>query len=159
LQSRDGVSENIPAPFASRAFQADIPMPFSGARRVVAVVSGLLIPGIGHLVLGRLGRGLLFFVVIGGSFVLGLTLNGRLYWPSPSEPGSAFPFDLISVLWFFAQIGSGICYIASYLLGFGTMPHPQAATFEYGNTFTFLAGLLNYLVVHDAYDIAAGRKR
>ena len=36
---------------------------------------------------------------------------------------------------------------------------PEAATFEYGNTFMFLAGLLNYLVIHDAYDIAAGRKR
>jgi hypothetical protein len=47
----------------------------------------------------------------------------------------------------------------SYAFGFGTRPHPEAATFEYGNTFMFLAGLLNYLVVHDAFDIAAGRKR
>jgi uncharacterized protein DUF6677 len=31
-------------------------------------------------------------------------------------------------------------------------------TFEYGNTFTAVAGLLNILVILDAYDTALGRK-
>ena len=31
-------------------------------------------------------------------------------------------------------------------------------TYEYGNTFLVAAGLLNSLVVLDAYDIALGRK-
>jgi hypothetical protein len=110
-------------------------------------------------VLGKWGRGLLFFVVIVGAFAIGLLLHGRLYWPSAGDPGASQSLDLISTLWFFAQIGSGLCYGVSYAIGFGTIPHPQAATFEYGNTFTFLAGLLNYLIAHDAFDIAAGRKR
>ena len=65
------------------------------------------------------------------------------------------------MLWFFAEIGSGLCYVVSYVLGLGMAPIAQAAaspTFEYGNTFMFLAGLLNYLVIHDAFDIGAGRK-
>jgi hypothetical protein len=33
-----------------------------------------------------------------------------------------------------------------------------AATYEYGNTFVIVAGLLNMLVALDAYDIALGRK-
>jgi hypothetical protein len=33
-----------------------------------------------------------------------------------------------------------------------------SVTFEYGNTFTAVAGLLNILVVLDAYDVAVGRK-
>ena len=33
-----------------------------------------------------------------------------------------------------------------------------AASYEYGNTFLIVAGLLNMLVVLDAYDIALGRK-
>jgi hypothetical protein len=33
-----------------------------------------------------------------------------------------------------------------------------AATYEYGNTFIIVAGLLNTLIVLDAYDIALGRK-
>jgi hypothetical protein len=45
------------------------------------------------------------------------------------------------------------------LLGFGLTPEPWSPTYEYGNTFMFLAGLLNYLVMHDAFDIGAGRKR
>jgi len=32
------------------------------------------------------------------------------------------------------------------------------ATYEYGNTFLLIAGLLNYLTMLDAFDIAAGRK-
>jgi len=31
-------------------------------------------------------------------------------------------------------------------------------TYEYGNTFLIVAGLLNFLVMLDAYDIGAGRK-
>jgi hypothetical protein len=34
-----------------------------------------------------------------------------------------------------------------------------AATYEYGNTFLIVAGLLNALVVLDAFDLASGRKR
>jgi hypothetical protein len=31
-------------------------------------------------------------------------------------------------------------------------------TWEYGNTFLIVSGLLNFLVILDAYDIAMGRK-
>jgi hypothetical protein len=31
-------------------------------------------------------------------------------------------------------------------------------TYEYGNAFVIVAGLLNMLVVLDAYDVAQGRK-
>ena len=33
-----------------------------------------------------------------------------------------------------------------------------AASYEYGNTFLMTAGLLNFLVILDAFDIAMGRK-
>ena len=33
-----------------------------------------------------------------------------------------------------------------------------AASYEYGNTFLIVAGLLNMLVVIDAYDVRLGRK-
>ena len=39
--------------------------------------------------------------------------------------------------------------------GAGTVVAP---TYEYGNTYIIVAGLLNMLVVLDAYDIAMGRK-
>jgi hypothetical protein len=160
LQSRDGLTDDIAAPvYPDRTILVDELRPYSLGRRFLAVVAAWLIPGAGHLVLGRFGRALIFFITIVGAFALGLALHGRLFWPTPSETPSYFHYDLITVLWFFAQIGSGLCYIVSYALGIGTNPMPEAATYEYGNTFMFLAGLLNYLVIHDAFDIGAGRKR
>lgn len=162
MQPRDTLTENIPPHFSDRSLPLDEPRPFPLARRAAAVVAAWLVPGAGHLILGRSGRALLFFVTIVGAFVLGLRLNGHLYWPTVADPQSFFHYDLITVLWSFAEIGSGLCYIVSNALGLGTGPIPQAAaspTFEYGNTFMFLAGLLNYLVIFDAFDISAGRKR
>jgi hypothetical protein len=161
LQPRDALTDNLATHFSDRSISFDEPRQFPLALRTVAVILAWLVPGAGHLVLGKRGRALLFFLTIVGAFAFGMSLNGHLYWPTP-DPASSFGFDLITVLWFFAQIGSGLCYIAAYLLGIGTAAIPQAAaspTFEYGNTFMFLAGLLNYLLVHDAFDIAAGRKR
>jgi hypothetical protein len=40
-------------------------------------------------------------------------------------------------------------------LGMGLV---TATTYEYGNTFLMTAGLLNFLVILDAFDIAMGRK-
>jgi hypothetical protein len=60
-----------------------------------------------------------------------------------------------------ANLGSGLLYLASWVLGIGFTDDPtQAAraTYEYGNTFLLIAGLLNYLSMLDAFDISAGRK-
>ncbi|MFY9609155.1 MAG: DUF6677 family protein [Blastocatellia bacterium] len=159
MQTGNELTDDIAPNYTGGSFVFEEPSRFSFARRSAAVVAAWLVPGAGHLALGRYGRAALFFVAITGAFVLGLSLNGRLFWPTVAEPPSIFHFDLITLLWFFAQIGSGLCYLVSYAIGFGTRPTPEAATFEYGNTFMFLAGLLNYLVIHDAFDIAAGRKR
>jgi uncharacterized protein DUF6677 len=159
LQTRDGLSYDLASRFANRQSEYNDLKPFPAPQRIVALIASWLIPGAGHLVLGRVGRGLLFFVTIVGSFSLGLALHGRLFWPALSDTGKFPYFDLITVLWSFAQFGAGLCYVGSYLLGFGADPQPWVGTFEYGNTFMFLAGLLNYLVMHDAFDIAAGRKR
>ena len=56
-----------------------------------------------------------------------------------------------------ANRGIGVPYFLARLLdaGLGTV---TAASYEYGNTFLMTAGLLNFLVVLDAFDIAKGRK-
>ena len=158
MEPREDLTNNVSSAFSQRPLIIREPTRFPAARRVVAVVASWLVPGAGHLVLGQFGRALLFFVTIAGSFCLGLALQARLFWPTPDKD-SFLHYDLISLLWSFSQVGSGLCYIGSFLLGFGLKPRPEAATFDYGNAFTFLAGLLNYLVIHDAFDIAAGRKR
>ena len=158
MQISDEVSRGLGPSYPTRPTAPDVQKPYPTAIRVIAVVAAWLVPGAGHFLLGRFGRGVLFLVLIGGSFVLGLSLHGRLYAPV-ADPLTLFHYDLISVLWSFAQLGTGLCYILGHALGFGAAYRPGAPTYEYGNTFMFLAGLLNYLVIHDAFDIAAGRKR
>ena len=51
----------------------------------------------------------------------------------------------------------GVPRLAAGLAGFGA-GNVTAATYEYGNTFLIVAGLLNALVVLDVVDVAKGRK-
>ena len=118
------------------------------APAVVCVVSWL-VPGAGHLMLGRRQKALVFFVALTVMFGIGLALKGRL---------AAFDFsDPLVGLAAVANLGMGVPYfIARFLdLGQGIV---TAASYEYGNTFLIVAGLLNLLVAIDAYDVRLGRK-
>ena len=108
-----------------------------------------LVPGAGHLWLGRRQKGLTFLVVLPLMFVFGLLLKGRLFPFVPREPLVA----LASI----ADVGAGLPNLLARILGFGT-GDVTAITWEYGNTFTIVAGLLNMLVVLDAFDVMEGRK-
>jgi hypothetical protein len=78
LQTRDGLTDNVAPRYQGHTLPAEGLRPLPAARRAVAVLAAWLVPGAGHLTLGRYGRALLFFLVITGSFILGLALNGRL---------------------------------------------------------------------------------
>lgn len=108
-----------------------------------------LIPGAGHLWLGRRQKGLVFLVTIPLMFATGLWLNGRLFPFDVSEP--------LVALMALASLGNGLIYFLVSSLGMGSGV-VTAASYEYGNTFMIASGLLNALIVLDAYDIALGRK-
>ena len=110
---------------------------------------GLMVPGLGHMALGRRGTGAVFLVSIGLLFVFGIRMEGELF---PFE--AAAPLTLLAGL---AEVGSGAFYVAARMLGLGT-GNPEAPTYEYGYAFLIVAGLLNMLVVLDAWDIATGAK-
>jgi hypothetical protein len=115
---------------------------------LISIVA-LLLPGAGHMWQRRTEKGIVFLVAIPLMFATGLWLNGRL-----------FPFELAQPLVglaAFASVGNGIPYFVASMLGLGAGV-VTAATYEYGNTFIIVAGLLNMLVALDAYDIALGRK-
>jgi len=57
----------------------------------------------------------------------------------------------------FANLGIGVPYFIAGAFGLGA-GEVRSVTYEYGNAFLIVAGLLNLLVVIDAYDIAVGRK-
>jgi hypothetical protein len=108
-----------------------------------------LVPGAGHLWLGRTQKGLTFLVLLPLMFATGLWLEGRLFPFQPSEP--------LVALAAFADVGIGVPYFVAKGLSLGA-GNVIAWAYEYGNTFIIVAGLLNMLVVLDAFDIALGRK-
>ena len=116
---------------------------------VLLCLAAWAIPGAGHLWQGRRAKGLIFLVALPLMFAIGLAVQGRL-----------FPFDLsepLVGLAAIADVGIGIPYFIANAMGFGA-GEVRAVTYEYGNAFIIVAGLLNLLVVIDAYDIALGRK-
>ena len=120
----------------------------SGALVLLCVASWAL-PGAGHLWLGRRNKGLVFLIALPLMFAIGLALRGRI-----------FPFDLSDLLVALAAVadlGIGLPYFIAETLGYGA-GDVRAVTYEYGNAFLIVAGLLNLLVVIDAYDVALGRK-
>lgn len=122
----------------------------TGIRKTVAAcVAGALVPGLGHAVLRKWDRAIVFFGSISIMLVLGIMLHGRLFNP---ELG-----DFFSTLKFIADAGSGLLYWIPFLRGLGS-GDPTAYTYDYANVFIYVAGLLNMLVIVDAFDIALGRK-
>ncbi|HEY0659675.1 MAG TPA: DUF6677 family protein [Pyrinomonadaceae bacterium] len=121
---------------------------------LTALVSWFL-PGVGHLLEGRLKRGILIGAVIWSLFIIAL-LSGGAYYPGFEFKDGA----LLYLLNIFARLGNGL----GALISFWLMSSPPAnvaagATFEYGGRFLEIAGLLNYLAVLDAVDIHQGRKK
>lgn len=116
---------------------------------VLLCVAAWAIPGAGHLWLGRRQKGLVFLLALPAMFFTGLFLNGQL---------SAFEFsDPLVALAAFAQAGMGLPWLLARMVGAGA-GMVTSVTWEYGNCFTIVGGLLNFLVVLDAFDIAMGRK-
>jgi hypothetical protein len=116
---------------------------------VLVGLAAWLVPGAGHFLVGRRQKGVVFLLALVLMFVLGLALHGRLFPFEFSQP----LVGLAAV----ANLGVGIPYFAAWAGGFGA-GQVIAATYEYGNAFLIVAGLLNMLVVLDACDVAAGRK-
>jgi len=116
---------------------------------VLLCLAAWLVPGAAHLWLNRRQKGLIFLVALPLMFVTGLALGGRLFPFTPTEP--------LVALAAMADVGAGMTYFLARALGFGT-GLVTAASYEYGNTFLIVAGLLNFLVIIDAYDVALGRK-
>ncbi len=91
----------------------------------------------------------LFGVNLVVMFFIGIGLKGRVFGPDFT--------DLFTVLKFIADAGSGLLYWIALVQGIGP-GEPTAYTYDFGNVFIYSAGLLNMLVVVDAFDIAKGRK-
>jgi len=123
------------------------------SRRVspgLAAVLAWVFPGFGHLYLGRRRTALLYAAIVTVTFLLGLSFQGRLYTIDSSQP--------LTILATFAVSGAGLLNIAARFLSDNPGGAILAPTYEYGCAYLLTAGLMNLLLMLDAWDIASGRK-
>jgi hypothetical protein len=111
---------------------------------------GWLVPGLGHAVQKKFGRALIFFASIFAMTGLGLVMGGKIYPFQTENP--------LTILAFFADIGNGLFYLLSRILSWGPGVL-EKMTFEFGTAYIAGAGLLNFLVAIDAYDVAVGKRK
>jgi hypothetical protein len=119
-------------------------------RTITAIVLAYLIPGAGHLYLGKRGRALTFFCIVVLMFVVGLSIDGDLY--TLNRSGGA----LLRLLASLGSMGAGLLYFVAAAIG--AHGDVTSITYEHGTAFTITAGLMNLLLVLDAFDISEGRK-
>ena len=108
-----------------------------------------LIPGAGHFLQGYHRKALVFFGVLTAMFAIGLAFGGRL-----------FPIQLREPLVFLAALAEWTIALPRVVAAVGGMGSADVVgvTYEYGNTFLIVSGLLNALVLLDAIDRSTGRK-
>ncbi|MFQ5723382.1 MAG: DUF6677 family protein [Terriglobia bacterium] len=142
----------------SKTVVEEPPRPAAGAlgRSWLYAVVGWLVPGLGHLLLRKFDRAVVFFFSIVAMAGLGLAMGGKLY--APPFSGATGPFlTLLHVLSFLGDLGAGVIYFAAQFASLGG-DYMGRALGDYGTVFFLCAGLLNLLTALDAYDIATGKK-
>jgi hypothetical protein len=115
----------------------------------LVLLVGWLIPGGGHLLLGKWVRALLLFAAILTMYLTGLALSGKVYTPNTG--------DLLDMLGFAGQLGMGLLYMLARLFGWGAASVVNTLA-DYGTKFLVVGGLLNVIAAIDAHSLANGRK-
>ena len=118
------------------------------------VLLAWLVPGGGHFLLKRPGRGALLLASVAIMFLLGLMMRGAMFQP---QTGDLLTI-VINVGGFIGNLASGILYLLTVWVGAYNQPDVAGLVHDYGTKFLVTAGLLNILAMVDAYEIAAGRK-
>ena len=113
------------------------------------LIAGWLVPGAGHFLLRKWGRGALLAGSIFAMFALGIAMQGRVY---------ANAHDILDLLGLAGDLGNGLLYIVSRTLGLGA-EQVQVTTADYGTRFIVVAGLLNVISAVDAHNLRTGRKQ
>ena len=109
-----------------------------------------LFPGMGHIVQKKYLKGIVFLTGILLLLVFGLIMQGKFYDTKEFHP--------LLILGFLGDLGNGIFYFIIKWTGLGE-GNIKAVTYHYGTTYMVSAGLINYLVALNAFDIARGKRK
>lgn len=120
---------------------------------IVPVLAGWIVPGGGHFLQKKTGRGILILASVGLMFLFGMFMRGTMFTP---ERGDILT-TLINYGGFICNLASGAFYFAATMFGYN-VPDMPGDVHDYGTKFLVTAGLLNILAMVDAYEIKIGKK-
>ena len=120
------------------------------SRTVTAIILAYLVPGAGHLFLGRRARAITFFAIVVIMFLIGISIDGELYTFARANRSA------LRILAAVGTAGAGLMYFGALMAG--VHGDITSITYEHGTAFAITAGLMNLLLMLDAFDIAEGRK-
>jgi hypothetical protein len=112
-------------------------------------VAAWLIPGLGHLLVGRRWRALIIFASIMIMFALGLAMQGQFFSTSSAS--------YLEALGHYGELCVGLALPAAKFFGYAG-GDPFFVSSDFGTAYLVAAGMLNVLAVLDCFDIAMGRK-
>ncbi len=137
----------------------------------MACILAWAVPGSGHFYLGKRAKGVFFLCIVVATFAVGLLLDGRVYLANREQPLSYLATFANASLGPLDMLGRQVSYQRVVYL---SPPETDRASFqdvlertrarilsvtnEYGTTFVLTAGLMNILLILDAFDIGIGRK-
>lgn len=130
-----------------------VPQTASAAQWAPVLALGWLIPGGGHFLLRRPGRGAILMGAVVVMFAAGLLMRGTMFQPQTGD----LLTTVIYVGGFIGDLASGILYLLATWLGYN-QPDVAGHVHDYGTKFLVAAGLLNLLALVDAFEIATGKK-
>lgn len=113
------------------------------------LITGWIVPGMGHALQRRWGRALGFFLAVGGLAITGYWLRGEVFRPRTHES--------FGTLGFLADAAAGGFYFMAHFVE-KAGPDISRATGNYGTRFVAAAGLVNLIAVIDAMETVIGRR-
>lgn len=124
--------------------------PTNPALVLVAAVAGWLVPGLGHLLLRRWGKAIVYFCAVATLATLGLVMRGNVFSSSAADA-----FDMLG---FLADIGNGIFYFLAGTIN-SAGANTAIAAGDYGTRLIATAGVLNFLFVLELLQIGFASKQ
>jgi len=119
------------------------------ALALVAAAAGWFVPGLGHALLGKWGKAMVYFFAVALLAVVGLRMRGNVF-----SSNAADAFDMLG---FFADIGNGIFYFLAGAIN-PAGANVAIAAGDYGTRLFATAGVLNFLCVLELLQIGFGSR-
>jgi hypothetical protein len=139
-----GAASPVPSPASAPPPSESVPL-----IAWLAAGAGWFVPGLGHLLLRRWGRAAAIFLSVSAMAIAGYKLQGQVY--------SIRTTDVYGTLGHWAEIGAGVFYFLWRVLE-PAGANLARASGDVGTRLLAIAGLLNFLCVADAFEIARRAK-